>query len=194
MLEPKQKFFGRLFVMKYIKSLAVAAAVAAVSTVSANAATIVVPLTAGPDGSLSGGFTQHVLTPTFDDTFIFTLPTDGTASASVITIAVNAATNINFTSAFLNGAALTLGGSGSFEFATISDFDVMAGDQMLRITGTSGGNGDYSGTFVFTPLATAVPEPGIWALLILGFGLVGFATRRTKAVSLRATRTKVSFG
>ena len=178
--------------MKYIKSFAVAAAIAGVSAVPVNAATTVVPLTPGANGSLSGGFTQNVSTPTFDDTFVFSLPSDGFASASLITIAVSAATNVNFTSAFLNGTALTRSPTGTFEFATISNFGVMAGDQFLRVTGTGGGNGDYSGTFVFAP-AAAVPEPSVWALLILGFGLVGFAMRRNKATSLRATNTKVSF-
>ena len=178
--------------MKYIKSLAVAAAIAGISAVPVNAATTVVPLTPGANGSLSGGFTQNVLTPTFDDTFIFTLPEGGFASASLITIAVSAVTNIDFTSATLNGVALTRSPTGSFEFASIQDFGVMAGNQILNVTGTSGGNADYSGTFVFTPLA-AVPEPSVWALLILGFGLVGFAMRRNKATSLRATSTKVSF-
>ena len=179
--------------MKYIKSFAVAAAIAGISAVPANATTTTVALTPGANGSLSGGFTQNVRTPTFDDTFIFSLPEDGFASASLITIAVSAVTNVNFTSASLNGTALTRSPTGSFEFATIQNFGVMAGNQFLRVTGTGGGNGDYSGTFVFTPMAAAVPEPSVWALLILGFGLVGFAMRRNKATSLRATSTKVSF-
>jgi len=33
----------------------------------------------------------------------------------------------------------------------------------------------------------AVPEPGTWAMLVLGFGLVGATMRRRKAYGKRAT-------
>jgi hypothetical protein len=41
--------------------------------------------------------------------------------------------------------------------------------------------GNVSGTFASDPAPTAVPEPATWAMLILGFGLVGVASRRRKA-------------
>ncbi len=46
-----------------------------------------------------------------------------------------------------------------------------------------GGTGDVISRFGFqaAPLADAVPEPGTWAMLVLGFGLVGGAARRRKA-------------
>jgi hypothetical protein len=37
-----------------------------------------------------------------------------------------------------------------------------------------------SGSFTFA--STAVPEPASWAMLVMGFGLVGVATRRRKVV------------
>ncbi|WP_294196510.1 PEPxxWA-CTERM sorting domain-containing protein [uncultured Sphingomonas sp.] len=37
-------------------------------------------------------------------------------------------------------------------------------------------------TVVSTDLTAAVPEPGTWALMILGFGAVGYSMRRKKAV------------
>lgn len=47
------------------------------------------------------------------------------------------------------------------------------------------GGGDlnyFDETFVFTNVSAAVPEPASWALMIVGFGMVGVTLRRRKAV------------
>lgn len=49
-------------------------------------------------------------------------------------------------------------------------------------------NSDGSGTG--TPITTAVPEPATWAMMILGFSLVGGAMRQRKA---NGDRTRVAF-
>jgi hypothetical protein len=47
-----------------------------------------------------------------------------------------------------------------------------------------GGDRDYNDhVFVFTFLGSTVPEPASWAMLITGFGLIGIASRRHKAVT-----------
>jgi hypothetical protein len=50
------------------------------------------------------------------------------------------------------------------------------------ITTRIGGDVTYLGTpgqgFALSSLTATVPEPATWALLVLGFGLVGFARRR----------------
>jgi hypothetical protein len=33
------------------------------------------------------------------------------------------------------------------------------------------------------PVEGAIPEPGTWAMMLMGFGAVGFAMRRRKPVS-----------
>jgi hypothetical protein len=38
------------------------------------------------------------------------------------------------------------------------------------------------GTFIPTPLSTAAPEPATWAMMIMGFGVVGYAMRKRAAV------------
>lgn len=91
-----------------------------------------------------------------------------------------------------------LGGFGSFP--TLTGAGTSNGENFLGLRVTSGGQ-DFFG-FAFTTNSTfnsfgfetrpgvgilattdipaAVPEPGTWALLILGFGAVGFALRRRK--------------
>jgi hypothetical protein len=54
----------------------------------------------------------------------------------------------------------------------------------VSITGSSTVDGAYGGTVS----ATAVPEPATWAMLLAGFGAVGFAMRRR-----RTQNVKVSF-
>lgn len=47
--------------------------------------------------------------------------------------------------------------------------------------GTTNGGGSYSPTSDGTLSVTAVPEPAAWGLMVLGFGLTGFASRRRSA-------------
>ena len=50
------------------------------------------------------------------------------------------------------------------------------------------GNASYSGVITFMPGSTgAVPEPGAWALMILGFGGAGAVLRRARGQAQRAT-------
>ena len=45
-----------------------------------------------------------------------------------------------------------------------------------------------AGATITGPLAAAVPEPGTWAMMLLGFGAVGFAMRRQRsAIQAAAT-------
>lgn len=98
----------------------------------------------------------------------------------------------------------TLGGYGSFPTPTTIPFT--NGENFLGLRVTSGGQ-DYYG-FAFTTnsrfngfgfettpgvgitattdfAAAAVPEPSVWALMILGFGVVGMGMRRRQAPAVR---------
>ena len=90
----------------------------------------------------------------------------------------------------LNGTALgsiAQQGVGSTVWSQIfyGPFTATAGSTLtFRAIGTSDGLGGYVDNIT---LATAVPEPTAWALLILGFGVVGGALRRNgpRRVALR---------
>ena len=57
---------------------------------------------------------------------------------------------------------------------------------MIQVMGTSSAStsntADVGSSFRFSPVASAVPEPAAWALMILGFGVVGYAMRRRPSI------------
>jgi hypothetical protein len=75
--------------------------------------------------------------------------------------------------------------AGTRGFVTYSAFftPTNAGSFTLAFTGSGGGNVNI-GPIIDNVLVTqgAIPEPASWAMLIAGFGLVGAASRRRRAV------------
>jgi hypothetical protein len=102
--------------------------------------------------------------------------------------------NVNIAEAFVTGAGLLSPLSlfktvddGTTEQWKLSNYGLDAGTYRLTILGAAPGIGDsLTGTVNFT----AVPEPATWALMILGFGLVGGALRRRDS----QTRVRYNFG
>src|SRR6476646_6907344 len=56
--------------------------------------------------------------------------------------------------------------------------NLAAGDYRLTINGISPNSGSFTGNVRIT--TGAVPEPGTWALMLLGFGAVGLTMRRKR--------------
>jgi hypothetical protein len=54
-----------------------------------------------------------------------------------------------------------------------------AGDYTIHIAGTRGTASSFSGTLSFAR-GTQLPEPGTWALMLLGFGAAGWQLRRRR--------------
>ncbi len=66
-----------------------------------------------------------------------------------------------------------------FSAAYVGDAKVPAGTYVGFEDLWNGGDFNYfDETFVFDNVATSVPEPASWALMVVGFGMVGFARRR----------------
>ncbi|MXO60727.1 PEPxxWA-CTERM sorting domain-containing protein [Altererythrobacter salegens] len=86
--------------------------------------------------------------------------------------------NIDFYSASLNGVAFNLFSpdGGVTEFGSLAPITMQLLNT-LNITGYTGGSGTFAGTLTFSQ---AVPEPATWALMLLGFGAIGFAMRRRR--------------
>lgn len=126
---------------------------------------------------ISGTFgNNNVASGSFDNTFTFdvgSLP--GTAGTTISSIRVSALTNIDFTSVTLNGEDFDVDSSGTVEQRHII-LPVSAGLQTINVKGTSGGNASYDGVIAFAP----VPEPASWATMLIGFGAIGTAMRRTR--------------
>lgn len=149
------------------------------------------------NGPVSGGIERtNLQVGNFLDEFFFTLGQNGLGSGSVTTTLAGmqfGATDVDFTSVtFFNGVNLfniPIGGDGSFEFASAMNIPIFTGNlNALRINGVGRGQGSYGGQLSFQPTA-AVPEPGTWAMMLLGFGAIGFAMRRRK----QQVRVKYAF-
>lgn len=141
-----------------------------------------------------------ILAGTFTDMFQFTIPQTGTGSGSVISSVTLrnflGATDLDFTSVLVNGVAASLvlrdaagnvcstrgvGTCGATESFAINDVPVLSGVlNTIMVNGVSRGLGSYGGNATFVPSVAAVPEPGTWAMMLLGFGAIGFSMRRRR--------------
>lgn len=131
----------------------------------------------------------HGLAGSFTDTFkLGSFSTLSTAEAGVTasTRFLITGNGVNFSSAFLNGTALSLVlGTASKTYETsLMGFD-FTGPLTLVVKGTSlGKGGSYGGyaqvtsTGSYAPPVSAVPEPETYAMMLAGLGLLGFAARR----------------
>jgi hypothetical protein len=123
----------------------------------------------------------------FTDTVTFLTPTGYNNVSAIINSTFNTsnpATNLNFTSVVFNNTVSNIGfniANGVFDQASRELIPLIANaTNTITINGTSAGDASYSGTLSFG-MSSAVPEPATWALMLLGFGAVGFSMRRQRA-------------
>ena len=154
---------------------------------SATAATFVTWTAPAEDGSFTATYgNTGVPGGEFNDVFDFTLPTGSSSFTITSTFTDNADNDINFSSVAYNGIQFNVGVTGQNEFRFLNNVTTTSGaPQQLAVSGFSGGNGSYSGVISFTPNAP-IPEPGAWALMILGFGGAGAMIRRRSARAVAA--------
>ena len=134
------------------------------------------PATTGTTTTI--GFTEAGLdAPTFEEWLTFT---NTVAGLYFLTLGTSSP-DVDFTSAVLSGAggpyALNPAVTGPVEFWNRTNLWLDAGQYTLTINGNNRGNGALEGSIT---IEQAVPEPATWAMMLFGFGAVGFAMRRRK--------------
>lgn len=122
----------------------------------------------------------HTDNDPFIDVFNFTGFTEPViASASLVSIGFIPAQDIEFSSVTLNGNPLTYG-NGFFSYAYTPSQLSLTGPLQLVVQGTSGATRSIFASYSGTLNVTAVPEPGIYSMLLAGLSMVGFMIRRRK--------------
>lgn len=205
------EFLGKVrFMNKTLRAFAGVAAFAAAAT-TAHAAPTITYSSSSPD-TFSASFGNTTPASTFSDFFMpFTVTVSGILNATLTTIGIIPANDVDFSQASIVSIP---GPGGSIPFdivkssisstnpprtnpdglenGLISGVLIQPGTYQVRVAGTSGRSASYSGTLSFAA-AGAVPEPATWALLILGFGMIGFGMRRQRARGQAPAGYRVSY-
>jgi len=174
--------------MNKLMSMVVVAAAAVASPAQA-VETIFITGSSGIFGNDAVTCSAGATTCAFTNTFNFLTPTGfNLANATISTpqSTTNPTSNVDFTSVLLNGMAFTLtaGGTGP-QFGSLSNVMLTPGvNNQIVVNGTNSGDGTFSGTLNFATVS-AVPEAGTWAMMLIGFGAVGFSMRRRKHTGMR---------
>ena len=136
-------------------------------------------------GTANGGtpFDEFVtFTETLAGNYGFTL----TTTATLLNGAIVAATDVDFTHVWLSGDFGVIDLLADVDNTDVNEdyhlelFGLDPGSYTLHVQGTRGRTSTYSGSISFA----AVPEPATWAMMLLGFGAIGFALRRRRALVL----------
>lgn len=104
---------------------------------------------------------------------------------------LNAVTGVIDFSTLMTGISvfgIHAGGAGGTNSTFFFRFDAGAGVDVITITGRAGANNSgLSNSALFaTGGVGAVPEPSTWAMMLIGFGAVGFSMRRRRATFVQA--------
>ncbi|MES2164105.1 MAG: FxDxF family PEP-CTERM protein [Pseudomonadota bacterium] len=165
-----------------LTSLLVGTVLAASSMASYAAAgdsqAINITLSGDPIGGYSAGFyANHVVAGTFTDVFTFS-PSIGFSMVDVWiqTMNLQSRHDIDFTSADLNGNALSFTPNGAAENGWL-DPSLVSGPLVLTVSGISKSiTASYSGTLNANP----VPEPDTYIMMLGGLGILSYLGRRRK--------------
>ncbi len=159
-------------------------AVAVLASVTSISSFALGPLNPSPSASFA-----NTVSGAFTDDWTFNLGVPSIVAASVTNVEVSfggpSFGGISGFSAWLNGVQLfgptsttTVGGITVKTQVLSGGTSIPAGMYHLMVSGTgvTGGSASYGGNLVATP----VPEPETYAMLLAGLGAIGFLARRRK--------------
>ena len=108
---------------------------------------------------------------------------------STIATRVNGPTDVDIKAAFVTGTGILTPinllasplNNDLIENYYLAGLPLGAGTYTLTIQGTRGRSGSFGGNVAFEADAPHVPEPATWAMMLLGFGAVGWQLRRRRS-------------
>jgi hypothetical protein len=120
-----------------------------------------------------------ISSPTFSGSFSLTNTLSGLYSIVLAT----STPGVTFDSASLSGMGntYTLGLFPDNTSLKLFPTLIQSGDYVFSFEGHSSGSGTLTGNVTIT---AAVPEPGTWAMMLLGFGAIGLTIRRRRQVKV----------
>ena len=142
-----------------------------------------------PGGTLIG---NSGLSGNFDDIYSFEVASDASFGSRLVSISFGNIINVQgfATSLWQGGVELA---TGTFQTVSQNGYDILVSTLLytpllpslqyeLLVQGTSSGKlaGLYSGAIALKPVVSVVPEPEVYALLLAGLGIVGWAVKRGK--------------
>jgi len=175
-----------------MKKLTLAMAAAAACVLGSSAANAALAVTTqnlvitGSTGFYNGTVTcaADITRCSFSTLYNFAAPAGfAIQSADITTTFTTPNQDIDFTSVLLNGTAfaLTTDLNGRTDRGSVFNQPLLANNTLqvngLAGTAADGASAAFSGTLSFA----AVPEPATWAMMLVGFGAVGFGMRRRQA-------------
>jgi opacity protein-like surface antigen len=129
------------------------------------------------DGSISATIGNTGLAGMFEDVFNFNLLTNGIGSGGISASFSSLKNKITLTYVAINGTPIEIDTSmkTGFTSAEAAGVNLLAGKNSIVIRGTAEKNASYGGNITFVP--NAVPEPATWAMMLVGFGMMGASMR-----------------
>jgi hypothetical protein len=145
------------------------------------------PTTTDGGVNFSLGFSDSGVSDPFNELLVFTNDLAGSYSISLTSTAAGD-NDADFDAVYLTGGSIlgqidipeSLASTDPFEIFGLLDLNLDPGTYTLHLEGTSTGEGSFGGNVAFA----AVPEPATWAMMLLGYGAVGFSMRRRRRPAL----------
>jgi hypothetical protein len=145
------------------------------------------PTTTDGGTNFAIGFSDSGIANPFNELLVFTNSLTGSYSFT-LTSSSSGGNDADFDAVYLTGGSIigqlaipeNMASTDPFEIFGLLGAGLAAGTYTLHLEGSSAGQGSFGGNIAFV----AVPEPATWGMMLLGFGVVGFAMRRRSRPAL----------